>query len=72
MTYKPVDIAGATNHRPGDEALEGTVDVLANDFTFEAVSFWKAFDADLMPDAMALAAKVARKLVNKIEAYRNA
>ena len=36
------------------------------------VCFWKAFDADLMPDAMALVAKVARKLVNKIEAYRNA
>ena len=42
------------------------------DFTLEAVSFWKAFDADTMPDAIALAAKVARKLVNKIEAYRNA
>jgi sugar phosphate isomerase/epimerase len=42
------------------------------DFTLEAVSFWKAFDADLMPDAIALAAKVARKLVDKIESYRNA
>ena len=38
----------------------------------ETVCFWKAFDADLMPDAMALVAKVARKLVNKIEAYRSA
>jgi len=42
------------------------------DFTMESVNFWKAFDANTMPDAMALAAKVARKLVNKIEAYRNA
>jgi len=56
-----------------DEITKALADIdYQGDFTLEAVSFWKAFDADTMPDAIALAAKVARKLVNKIEAYRNA
>ena len=41
-------------------------------FTLEVPGYWPAFTAEEMPDAIALAAKVARKLADKVEAYRDA
>jgi sugar phosphate isomerase/epimerase len=41
-------------------------------FTLEVSNYWNAFTAEEMPDAMAMAAKVARRLADQVEAFRNA